>query len=291
MFGNGLQAAVSDDGRLVSLAGSPVSEAAAASTAATKLDTGDQAISAARTEQGDSASPGARDTARQVLFVTRSGTHLGWSTVTMSAAHPTLTVLDAHTGGLLFRRPLGSDAASADKSSGSGGLAYQYFPRASKGGNQVSVDYTAKGWLDANATKLSGNNSHAYSDVNDDDKAQGSEEVAPSSGHRWDYALRPFTVPNVSFCDNPYPCSWNPDVPFSWQANRAQNASQVFFFVNNWHDHLLAARSGSPRRPATSSCATPPAAASPVTPSTRRPTTARTPRPDCPTARTSTTRT
>jgi extracellular elastinolytic metalloproteinase len=242
VFGNGLTSAVTEAGRLVSLGGSPVSEAAAAPTAATRLDTGDQAISAARKDQGESATPGARDTARQVLFVTRSGTHLGWSTVTMSASHPTLTVLDAHTGGLLFRRSLSSDAGSGDK--GSGGLAYQYFPRAPKGGNQVSVDYTAKGWLDGNATKLSGNNSHAYSDVNDDDKAQGSEEVAPSSAHRWDYALRPFTVPNVSFCDNPYPCSWDPDVPFSWQANRAQNAAQVFFYVNNWHDHLLAAPIG-----------------------------------------------
>ena len=51
-------------------------------------------------------------------------------------------------------------------------------------------------------------------------------------------------MPDVSFCDNPYPCSWDPNVPFSWQANRAQNAAQVFFFVNNWHDHLLAAPIG-----------------------------------------------
>ncbi len=248
VFGNGLQSAVTDGGRLVSLGGSPVSGASAASTAATRLDTGAQAISAARTEQGDTASPGARDTARQVLFVTRSGTHLGWSTVTMSAAHPTLTVLDAHTGGLLFRRPLSSDATATDAKdapkSGSGGLAFPYFPRAPRGGNQVSVDYTAKGWLDANATKLSGNNSHAYSDVNDDDSHQGTEEAAPSAGHRWDYALKPFTVPSVSFCDNPYPCSWDPNVPFSWQANRAQNVAQVFFFVNNWHDHLLDAPIG-----------------------------------------------
>ena len=248
VFGNGLQSAVTDGGRLVSLGGSPVSGASAASTAATRLDTGDQAISAARKEQGDAASPGARDTAHQVLFVTRSGTHLGWSTVTMSAAHPTLTVLDAHTGGLLFRRPLSSDATATDAKdapkSGSGGLAFPYFPRAPRGGSQVSVDYTAKGWLDANATKLSGNNSHAYSDVNDDDVSQGTEEAAPSAGHRWDYALKPFSVPGVSFCDNPYPCSWDPNVPFSWQANRAQNVAQVFFFVNNWHDHLLGAPIG-----------------------------------------------
>ena len=44
----------------------------------------------------------------------------------------------------------------------------------------------------------------------------------------------------MSFCDNPYPCTWNPDKPFSWQVNRKQNATQVFYFVNNWHDHLAA---------------------------------------------------
>ncbi len=244
VFGNGLTSAVTRSGQLVEHRRLPRLRARPRPRPPPPgIDTGDQAISAARKDQGESATPGARDTARQVLFVTRAGTHLGWSTVTMSAAHPSLTVLDAHTGGLLFRRSLSSEAGSGDKS-GAGGLAYQYFPRAPKGGNQESVDYTAKGWLDANATKLSGNNSHAYSDVNDDDKAQGSEEVAPSSGHRWDYALRPFTVPNVSFCDNPYPCSWDPNVPFSWQANRAQNAAQVFFYVNNWHDHLKAAPIG-----------------------------------------------
>jgi extracellular elastinolytic metalloproteinase len=242
VFGNGLQSAVTRDGRLLSVGGSPVSGVDAAAAGATRLSSGPEALAAARRAQGDTATPGPRDVARQVLFVTRAGTHLGWSTVTMSARHPTLSVLDAHTGGLLFRRPLRSDARSGDASAG--GLAYQYFPRAPKGGSQLAVDYTAKGWLAGNATSLSGNNSHTYSDVNDDDKSQGSEEVAPSSGHRWDYPLQPFTVPGVSFCDSPYPCSWDPNVPFSWQANRAQNAAQVFFYVNNWHDHLVGAPIG-----------------------------------------------
>ena len=43
----------------------------------------------------------------------------------------------------------------------------------------------------------------------------------------------------MSFCKE-FPCSWNPDKPFSWRVNRAQNTTQVFFFVNRWHDHLLA---------------------------------------------------
>ncbi len=41
-------------------------------------------------------------------------------------------------------------------------------------------------------------------------------------------------------CSAAFPCSWNPDVPFSWQANRAQNAVQVAYFLGKFHDHLAA---------------------------------------------------
>ena len=43
----------------------------------------------------------------------------------------------------------------------------------------------------------------------------------------------------MSFCKD-LPCSWDPDKPFSWKTNREQNATQVFYFVNKFHDHLLA---------------------------------------------------
>jgi extracellular elastinolytic metalloproteinase len=245
VFGNGLQSAVTRDGRLLSLGGSPVTRAAAAPAGSRTIANGRAAISAARRDQGEKAAPGPRDVASPVLFVTRSGTRLGWRTITMSADNPTLAVLDAHTGRLLFRRPLSSDATAPDESSG--GLAFPYYPGAAQGGEQTRVNYTARGWLSPNAKRLAGNNSHTYSDVNDDDKTQGSEEVAPSSSsgaHRWDYPLRPFALRAVSFCGNPFPCSWNPNRPFSWRVNRAQNGAQVFFFVNNWHDHLLAAPIG-----------------------------------------------
>ena len=235
VFGNGLQAAVTRRGRLLMAGGSPVSQAAPAPTGAQKIDSASAAISAARRDLGESAKPGPRDVAGAVLFVTRTGTHLGWRTVTMSASQPAMSVLDAHTGRLLYRRPLSSDA-----NSDSGGLAYTYFPGHQPGGQQVPVNYTQRGWLPGTANTLSGNNSHTYSDVNDDNKAEPTEEVPPSSGHRWDYPLKPFHLSDVSFCDNPYPCSWDPNTPFSWQTNRAQNADQVFFYVNNWHDHLLA---------------------------------------------------
>ena len=61
-----------------------------------------------------------------------------------------------------------------------------------------------------------------------------SEEV-----HRFDKRLVPFKVKGMSFCKD-LPCSWDPDKPFSWKTNREQNATQVFYFVNRFHDHLLA---------------------------------------------------
>ncbi|MEP7091611.1 MAG: M36 family metallopeptidase [Nocardioidaceae bacterium] len=252
VFGNGLTASVTRNGRLLTLGGSPVSGADPAVAAPRALTSGRQAIRAARRSLDEpSTTPGPRDVARQVLFVTPRGSRLGWQTVTMSAQSPALSVADATTGVLLYRRPLRADAAApttdtgdASRSTGSSGLAFRYFPRAKVGGTAGRVHYTRRGWLGSTATTLSGNNSHTYSDVNDDNLAEASEEVHPSSGHRWDYRLKPFHLPGVSFCDRPYPCSWNPEKPYSWRTNRAQNAAQVFFFVNAWHDHLRAAPIG-----------------------------------------------
>jgi hypothetical protein len=174
--------------------------------------------------------------------VTRAGTHLGWSTVTMSAGTPTLSVLDAHTGGLLFRRPLRSDARSGDASAG--GLAYQYFPRAPKGGSQLAVDYTAKGWLAGNATSLSGNNSPHLLRRERRRQVAGLGGGRASSGHRWDYPLQPFTVPACPSATAPTPAPGTRTCRSRGGPTGAQNAAQVFFYVNNWHDHLVGAPIG-----------------------------------------------
>ena len=125
------------------------------------------------------------------------------------------------------------------------GRAYRMFPGAARGGRQVHVDFTRRGWLGEHATTLSGNNAHAYSDVDDNDRASPSEEVHPLRGHFWGYRLHP-AFPSVAsdFCGNPWPCSWVPGRAGSWRVNRAQTTTQAFFFVNTWHDHLLRAPIG-----------------------------------------------
>ena len=106
------------------------------------------------------------------LFVIGSTAHPAWQAIVMSARTPSMVVLDAQTGDVLQRRPLvnyeGSDST---------GTVYHFFPGAHKGGKQVRVDFTKRHWLPRNAHVLKGNNSHTYSDVNDNNHPSKSEEV------------------------------------------------------------------------------------------------------------------
>jgi extracellular elastinolytic metalloproteinase len=164
---------------------------------------------------------------------TGAGLRPAWETVVTSSDTPATTVIDAVTGEVLLRTPLTQYEHST-------GRVFRFFPGSRRGGRQIKVDFTAHHWLSPHAHRLSGNNAHAYSDVNDDNHAGRSEEVHPLSGQSWGYRLQPFRLGFAkSFCNNPWPCSWNPDQAFSWRVNRAQNATQVFYYVNNWHDHLL----------------------------------------------------
>lgn len=247
LFGNGLQAAVTRDGAVVTVFGSPVAGLRAPVLPASGGVDATRAVSLALADlhDGGTTPDPSVDTAERVLFATPGGVRAAWRTVTMSARRPAVHVIDALTGRVLFRQSITSDADPAPSAAtpAATGVAFDYFPSAPKGGVTKPVDFTAHGWLPADATVLSGNNSHAYSDVNDNNKPNVSEEVGPSSGSAWNYTLRPIAAP-FSFCGNPYPCTWNPDQPYSWKTNRAQNTTQVFYFVNVWHDHLQAAPIG-----------------------------------------------
>jgi extracellular elastinolytic metalloproteinase len=254
-FSNGLRAAVTDSGRLLMLGGSPVSGLTAPPAQKwSKVTSRASAIARARISVGEAGAAGPQDSAERVLFSTRSRTLPAWRTITMSAPRPTLSVVDATDGRILYRQDLTVDAdpvplirrghVAAQRPVPSTGLAFRYFPRHKPGGRALHVNFTARGWLPHSAVVLRGNNSHAYADVNDDDAVSRNEEIPAKTPHSWAYRLKPFHLSHVSFCGNPYPCSWNPGKPFSWRVNRNQDATQVFFFVNNWHDHLQAAPIG-----------------------------------------------
>jgi extracellular elastinolytic metalloproteinase len=241
LFGYGLQAAVKKNGRLLMIGGSPVPGRLLSRPAAPRsITSANGAISASRRAAGESrTSPGANDSAERIAFFARGHVYSAWQTITMSAAQPALTVQDAASGKVLYRRPLGqSEHTEVVPSRRAGtpatGLAFKGFADETP----QSWDFSALGWLSESATTLNGNNAHAYSDVNDDSKPEASEEVGPSEGNSWNYEIQPFDVAGMNYCDNPYPCTWDPNTPYSWQANREQNTTQVFYFVNNWHDVL-----------------------------------------------------
>jgi extracellular elastinolytic metalloproteinase len=238
---NGLTASVGRTGHLLTLGGMPIAHTTSAALPRVSTHTITTAAEALARTRGPVA-PGADtadDTAQQVVFSTSAGLRPAWETVVTSSEAPATTIIDSVTGEVLMRTPLTQYEHST-------GRAYQFFPGSRRGGHQITVDFTKRHWLPGNARTLRGNNSHTYSDVNDNNRSSRSEEVHALKGHSWGYRLTPFH-PGMGakrFCSNPWPCSWNPNKAFSWRKNRAQNATQVFYFVNNWHDHLKKAPIG-----------------------------------------------
>lgn len=86
-------------------------------------------------------------------------------------------------------------------------------------------------------TRLAGPYAHAYLDVADDDSPAPSDEVAPSSFSTWGYALTTFSGPGCAV----FVCTWDPVDGGSHTANAKQAATQAYWFVTRFHDHLAAA--------------------------------------------------
>ena len=245
VFSNGLKAHVSKDGRLIQIDGSPVtslpSSVAAPSLSATAAR--DKAVAdtfgSSKASVTKTAVAGNRktdftggDSAQLVLFQTLSGLRLGWQTITMKEGY--LHVIDAASGRTLFRQSLSSkDSAQT----------WENYPSAPKGGVAKDVTFP-QSWLPNNSPRLAGNVAHVYTDVNDNDIADATEEIPPSGNKSFKYPLQQFTGPD---CVTGFACTWNPDVPFSWQANAKQDAVQVFWFLGNYHDHLNKAPIGFTR--------------------------------------------
>jgi subtilisin-like proprotein convertase family protein len=178
------------------------------------------------------------DTARLVLFGDGSTTRLAWR-VQVTGAHGFVyeLVLDASSGRLLRRRSLTEFAAAH---------VYRNFPGAASGGTSELVNLAADpSWLSQSAgnTKLSGNNAHAYVDFDTLDvdvgglngPTAGDLEVPASAGD-WDHPVVPFTVSGQA-CPAPG-CTWNSNTTSTRTTNRNQAATQLFYLVNAFHDHL-----------------------------------------------------
>jgi hypothetical protein len=242
VFGNGLKAHVAKNGRLIQLDGSPVAHlptgisgaklTAEAARDAAVADVFGKSKAAVKSRQAGAARAttfASGDAAKLVVFQTLGGARLGWQTITMTEGY--LHVIDAETGRVLFRQSLVAHDS---------GLVWQNYPGAAVGGVQKRVNLTTPGWLPRNSPRLAGNVAHVYADVNDDDVANPTEEVAPSAPRRFDFPFRDFTAEVGPPCSAQFQCSWNPAVANSWRANREQNATQLFYFLGTFHDHLAA---------------------------------------------------
>jgi len=98
-------------------------------------------------------------------------------------------------------------------------------------------------------TRLKGPNAHAFTDATDvvpgfsgtlnTTPASGSD-VGPSSGTDFAYPFNGLAL-GAEHCPNAGPsCAWDPRSAFSWQPNRGHDATQLFWAVNSFHDHLAA---------------------------------------------------
>jgi extracellular elastinolytic metalloproteinase len=254
-FDNDLRANLTSDGRLINVLGSPLPdlEVPATDPALGATDALGSALEnvgrAARnprvTARGTGAQQATRfaggDRANLVLLNTGNGVELAWHvTATADGDEVYNSLVDASSGEVLRRTNQVKDVG--------GGEVWDYYPGASVGGTPTFRDFETPGWLLPGATRLDGPNAHVFSDWDDDDKVDlsgtfGSEETNPSSIHSFTVFENP---PYQGYCEPTHDsvCSWDSfdngrfPGPVGWNANRRQNAVQVFYFVNNFHDYL-----------------------------------------------------
>jgi extracellular elastinolytic metalloproteinase len=253
VFDNDLRASVTKEGRLVNVMGAPI-HAIAPRTVTPSVDAA-SAVSAARRDVGARITSagavvrnpeGARrvtsfssgDTAAMVLFGRSGGTVLAWKVLArVSSTEEYMSVVDAATGRVLWR-------TNMVKSDSTGtGYAWDYYPGNNVPNNggvpQHDVQFPV-----ASDSALSGNNAHVFLDVNDDDTPDPGDEIASSTSLTWHFPVVVNTTTPSQNCSPAFPCTWDAMIAYSWQANKAQNATQVYYYLNNFHDHLLASPIG-----------------------------------------------
>jgi hypothetical protein len=251
LFGNGLRANITRQGRLISLQGSPVSGLArtAAKTSTTpRLSASAARSAAARDVGGRPAKVGVRtlgkdgsrtwanrDYARPVWFSTPDGLRLGWSTY-VQAGGDNLNyqhVIDAKTGATLYRH----DTLAYDNGDA---RVFENHPGAPFGGTQHVVNLFKAGFLPRRADNLlDGTYVSAWSDYNDNNQP-GNNELVPVPGKpgRSQFAFTPF--PGVDpLCTKVDVCTWDPNTANSWRTNRRADVLQGFYFDSRFHNYLM----------------------------------------------------
>jgi extracellular elastinolytic metalloproteinase len=258
----GLRATLDERGRIVSVTGAPRPDLAAAGAPEPRLDASDALQGALRfagepgvAHQVGRASGPTRETrfagghvARLVWFTDGAGARLAWRVlVAPDSQHLFDTVVDARDGRLLRRRNLVKSTSA---------LVWENYPGAPLGGAAATRDLSAPGWLPEGSNKLLGPNAWVYADPHDelygfedgfsDPPDAPDVQIGPDGTGNWEFPQAPF--PHVLNDGRSCPvlsgfgtCSWDVNDPASRDENKGQNGTQVFYFVNRFHDHLVTA--------------------------------------------------
>jgi hypothetical protein len=213
-FDNGLRVNIDARGRILNVTGAPLNDLSLASTTP-KLSAGaamaafQRNVGVNRAMQVKSRGTGARqmrtyangDFARLVIFGAAGGPKLAWH-LTYQAKSTAYydAVVDANTGDVLYRQNLTKfDGATT-------GIAPNYpgadrDPKAVGGFDKstqnatIAPNLVTEGWLPAGSGELSGDFVHTFSDTNDDNVKNAGEEIPPSGGHDFAYAMTDFPKP------------------------------------------------------------------------------------------------
>ena len=235
VFHNGLRASVTSDGRLINLIGSPV-HAIRVGSVVPRI-TSDAAISAARLDGGATVAAAQRsDSASLVLFPTGHDARLAWETFTWpNTQQLNMSVVDARSGSVLYRQGLTSDATGT-------ATAWEFYPSdlVPAGANTANpVTFPV-----VDGSRLNGDNAYVWADVRDNNKPDPGEDIPAVTGTDWSMPAILDATNTAQNCSTSRPCTWDRSVPFSWQANLAQDAAQVMYYLNKYHDHLAGAPYG-----------------------------------------------
>ncbi len=234
-----LRAAVTASGRLLSLTGAPAPDLAVGSIepavgAARAYAAVDGASATVRRREGGAERATTfRDGGRAslVLFQDGDGTRLGWrvlAPVSSSAVYD--AIVDARSGAVV-RRANRVDFAGAAR-------IFRSNPRDTKPQDLITFP---DAWLAPGATRLKGPYAHAFVDPTD---FVGPDRLTPRAQDEvgdWDDTLQTFSTSPSNGCSLAAPCTWSAVNP---TANRDQSATQLFYFVNTFRDHLAAAPIG-----------------------------------------------
>ena len=136
---------------------------------------------------------------------------------------------------MLYRQSLTSDATGT-------ATAWEFYPSDLVPAGASTANPVTFPVVDG--ARLNGDNAHVWADVKDNNKPDPGEEIPAVSGTDWSMPAILNTTNTAQGCTTSRPCTWDKTVPFSWQANMAQNAAQVMYFLNRYHDHLAGAPYG-----------------------------------------------